>query len=229
VSLQVRRLPAPAVQQAEALNALGVSYARRRKAPEAFQHFEASLNRVADYPPAILNQAILSQQLNDRAFALQKYHAYLELAGGSPHAGTVRGLTNQLALALAAAKPPATPPLTVRTSPPPDLVRTNLAFAVPTSPPPDTVRTSAAPVLAQSSPTSAPPAELRAAPPPVLVVTSPPPATIGTSPAPAEVAAEPGASRTLSLTRESSPPRPPRPESSCHPRARGFASRGITR
>ena len=224
-SLQrVRRLPAPAVQQAEALNALGVGYARRRKAPEAFQHFEAALNRVADYPPAILNQAILSQQLNDRAFALQKFQAYLEVATNSPLAGTVRGLTNQLVLALAAARPPATPLLAARTNPPPEPGPTNLALAAPTSPPPATVRTSAAPVLAQSTATSAPPAELRSSPPPVLVLTSPPPATVRTTAPRTEVARlEPVASNAVAqvqtppATAPPIEPRAPTPRPSAPP------------
>jgi len=195
-SLQrVRRLPAPALEQAEALNALGVSHARRRKAPEAFQHFEAALNRVPGYAPALLNQAVLSQQLNDRAFALQKYQAYLDVATNSPWTATVRAWTNQLTLALIASRtPPPTQPA-VRTNPPPSTIPTNVASLARTSPPPAMVLTSGPPPVAFISPTAAPPVEVRSSPPPALVLTSPPPAApVRTSAPPAE------------LVRTSSPP-----------------------
>lgn len=184
-SLQrVRRLPAPALEQAEALNALGVSHARRRKAPEAFQHFEAALNRVPGYAPALLNQAILSQQLNDRTFALQKYQAYLDVATNSPWTATVRAWTNQLTLALIASRtpPPAQP--AAHTNPPPSVIPTNVASLTKTSPPPAMVLTSAPPPVARTTPTSAPPAEVRSSSPPALVLTSPPPAAIVSTSAP---------------------------------------------
>jgi tetratricopeptide (TPR) repeat protein len=177
----LRLNPSPA-DQAEALNALGMGQAQRRRAREAFQYFEAALNRVTNYPPALLNQALLSQQLNDRAFALQKYAAYLAVASNAPNAQALRTLTNQLALALQAAAPaapaasPASPAtnllLAVRTSAPPALVRTSVPPAPPaTSPPPAVVRTSAPPTILQTSP---PPAVARTQAPAAGGRTNPP-------------------------------------------------------
>lgn len=94
--LQALRLNPTPLQQAAALNALGLGQVQRRRAREAFQYFEAALNRVTNYPPALLNQAVLSQQLQDRNFALQKFAAYLAVAGNTPNAEAIRTLTNRL-------------------------------------------------------------------------------------------------------------------------------------
>lgn len=184
----LRLKPSPALQ-AEALNALGLSHAQRRQAREAFQFFEAALNRVTNYPPALLNEAILSQQLNDRSFALQKYSAYLAVAGNAPDAAALRALTNQLTLALK--------PVVVATNPPPvaqgvtnpPAVQSNLVATARTSAPPVAVHTSPPPVLVK---TSAPPALVRTSPPPVLAHTSALPAVVRTSPPPV-VASQPEA------------------------------------
>ena len=153
---QALRLKPPPAVQAEALNALGLSHAQRRQAREAFQFFEAALNRVTNYPPALLNEAILSQQLNDRSFALQKYSAYLAVAGDAPNAAALRAVTNQLTLALR--------PAVVVANPPP--VRSNVVATVRTSAPPVAVHTSPPPVAVK---TSAPPALVRTSAPPVAV------------------------------------------------------------
>lgn len=176
---QVLRLKPPVVLQAEALNALGLSHAQRRQAREAFQYFEAALNRITNYPPALLNEAILSQQLNDRSFALQKYSAYLAVAGDSPNAAALRAVTNQLALALKPVVVPTNPPpvAAVVTNPPP--ARSNVVALVRTSPPPVAVHTSRAPALVKTSA------------PPVVVKTSPPPAVVSKPEVPTHVAAAP--------------------------------------
>lgn len=176
----LRLKPAPALQ-AEALNALGLSHAQRRQAREAFQYFEAALNRVTNYPPALLNEAILSQQLNDRSFALQKYSAYLAVAGDAPNAAALRAVTNQLTLALKPAVVVTNPPAIAQavTNPPP--VHTNVVAMARTSAPPVAVHTSPPPVVVK---TSAPPVLVRTSPPPVLARTSEPPATVRTSPPP---------------------------------------------
>lgn len=191
---QVLRLKATSRQQAEALNALGVAQARRRRAREAFQYFDAALNRVADYAPTLLNQAVLSQQLNDRGFALQKYQAYLEVAGNSPYAATVRAITNDLGRALALASRPAVtpPPPAAATSPPvaaavlpADPSTTAVPALTVTSPPPSLVATSPLPVVGA---TSFPPILVRTSPPaPAVTGTGAPPAIAVTSPVPALV------------------------------------------
>lgn len=194
---QALRLNPPPALQAEALNALGLGQAQRRRAREAFQYFEAALNRDPRYAPALLNQAVLSQQLNDRPFALQKYAAYLAVASNAPNAAAIRKLTNQLALALAAVPARATnlallqpttrtsaPPTLVATSRPPATVRTAAPPAlVRTSPPPAVTRTSAPPEVAlQAPPPATNPPTARVEPPPATGVTQAPPAIVATPP-----------------------------------------------
>lgn len=197
--LQALRLNPTPQQQAQALNALGLGQAQRRRTREAFQYFEAALNRVTNYPPALLNQAILSQQVHDHRFALQKYAAYLAVAGQAANAQTIRHLTNrlseQIALALKptpapAAPPPATnllanlrtatPPAATEAAPTPSPVRTTAPPAQPSVTTP--------PMIAQTSP---PPTRVTtAAPPPVVAATQPPaPTPPKTTPAPPPVAA----------------------------------------
>lgn len=182
--LQALRLNPTPQQQAEALNALGLGQAQRRRTREAFQYFEAALNRVTNYPPALLNQAILSQQVHDHRFALQKYAAYLAVAGQAANAQTIRHLTNrlseQIALALKPTPAPATPPAATEAAPTPSPVRTTAPPAQPSVTTP--------PVIAQTSP---PPTKVTtAAPPPVVAATQPPaPTPPKTTPAPPPVAA----------------------------------------
>jgi tetratricopeptide (TPR) repeat protein len=67
-------------QDPEALNDMGVVYAQRNRVTEAGQFFNAALRARPDYAPAILNMAILYQtHLNNRQYALQRYHDYLAL------------------------------------------------------------------------------------------------------------------------------------------------------
>jgi tetratricopeptide (TPR) repeat protein len=225
---QVLRLKATPRQQAEALNALGVAQARRRKAREAFQYFDASLNRVADYAPTLLNQAVLSQQLNDRGFALQKYQAYLEVAGNSPVATTVRAITNDLGRALALASQPAVPPpppagatspppatavlaSDPRTSPPPAVTATSpLPVVVATSFPPIVVRTSL-PSPAVTA-TAVPPANVVTTPAPALAVTSPPPVTVTSTPPLVVALTEPAQELKPVAPAEPTPAPPTEPE-----------------
>ncbi len=182
---KVRRLPASNLQQAEALNALGVGYARRRKAPEAFQHFEAALSKAAGYPPALLNQAVLSHQTGDLLFAQQKFQAYLDRTTNAPAAPTLRNLTNQIARTLAAARPPARPPV-APASLPTNVTATasNLVMTLRTSVPPSTVSTSTKPTVVATSP---PPVVVKTSPP-ARVVEAPPPAPQPTSAPPSVVA-----------------------------------------
>jgi tetratricopeptide (TPR) repeat protein len=205
--LQALRLNPSPQQQAEGLNALGMGQAQRRRAREAFQYFEAALNRVTNYPPALLNQAVLSQQLQDRNFALQKYAAYLAAGSNAPNADAIRALTNQLASQLALALKPTSPPtnqapatnlvLNVRTASPPAVVRT--------SPPPSLVQTAAPPAIARTGP---PPAEMTARPLPVssnLVAQTAPPSTKP----PAETAPPRGDRTTTAVRAVTAPEVPP--------------------
>lgn len=62
------------------LNDMGVVYLQRNRVTEAAQFFNAALRLKPDYAPAILNLAILYQtHLNNRQYALQRYHDYLAL------------------------------------------------------------------------------------------------------------------------------------------------------
>ncbi len=203
---QVLRLNPPVVLQAEALNALGLSHAQRRQAREAFQYFEAALNRITNYPPALLNEAILSQQLNDRSFALQKYSAYLAVAGDSPNAAALRAVTNQLALALKPVVVPTHPPpvVAIVTNPPP--ARSNVVGLARTSAPPVAVHTSRPPALVK---TSAPPVVVKTSPPPAAVRTSPPPVVVGKPEVPTHVAAAPPLTPKTNATESVAAAKPP--------------------
>ena len=67
-------------QDPEALNDMGVVQLDRNRVTEAAQFFNAALRTKPDYAPAILNMAIISQtHLNNRQYALQRYHDYLAL------------------------------------------------------------------------------------------------------------------------------------------------------
>jgi tetratricopeptide (TPR) repeat protein len=194
--LQALRLNPGLQQQAEALNALGLGQVQRRRAREAFQYFEAALNRVTNYPPALLNQAILSQQVRDYRYALQKYAAYLDVAGQAANAETIRSLTNRLSEQIALALKPAPAPA----APPP---ATNLLANLRTATPP--AATPAAPTPSQVR-TTAPPAKPSVTAPPVIAQTSPPPATVATTAPPPAVAAAKPPVQTPSETKPAPPP-----------------------
>jgi len=67
-------------QDPVALNDMGVVCVQRNRVTEAGQFFNAALRSKPDYAPAILNMAILYQtHLNNRQYALQRYHDYLAL------------------------------------------------------------------------------------------------------------------------------------------------------
>lgn len=214
--LQALRLNPTPLQQAAALNALGLGQVQRRRSREAFQYFEAALNRVTNYPPALLNQAILSQQVQDRNFALQKYAAYLAVAGDAPNADAVRALTNRLAEQVALTLKPVTPSgpalaaspgANGRTSPPPATARVESAVAmVRTATPPvqpavtgTVAAVTSPPVAAQTKPRTSPePAatsEPRVPPSPTVAKTEPSapaePPTVPTPSPPPRVAAAP--------------------------------------
>jgi len=67
-------------RSAEALNGLGLVQMQRNRPREAEKFFNAALQQQPNYPPALLNLAVVSQaQLNNRQLALQKYREYLAL------------------------------------------------------------------------------------------------------------------------------------------------------
>ena len=185
---QALRVNATPAQHAEALNNLGLSQALRRRPRDAFQFFNAAIKAVPDYPPALLNQAIVAQQqLNDRALAAEKYRAYRETLPAAGNAAAIDALIRQVEPPPRVALVPTNPPpalassgnTVVRTSPPPALLATSAPPVTLPSNPPLVAATRRAPTV-NPAPTSAPP-----------VVTSPPPPSVETKPAIAPPAPEP--------------------------------------
>ncbi|HKS35823.1 MAG TPA: tetratricopeptide repeat protein, partial [Verrucomicrobiae bacterium] len=155
-------------RSAEAVNGLGLVQMQRRRYQDAWQQFCAALRQQPDYPPALLNAAIVSQQhLNNRAFALQRYREYLALKPAPPGQAEVRLIVSQLESELS---PRVRPAISGATNPPPQL-----ASPIRQTEPPMTTNTS--PLAAQngkiSAPTSAPTVLV---PPRVAPATSAPPA-----------------------------------------------------
>jgi tetratricopeptide (TPR) repeat protein len=67
-------------QNPESLTALGLVRYQRRRVSDAAQLFNRALKEQPDYPPALLNLAIIAQQdLNDPRLALEKYRQYAAL------------------------------------------------------------------------------------------------------------------------------------------------------
>ena len=67
-------------KNAEAFNGLGMIQVGKRRYVEGIQYFQAALAETPGYPPALLNQAIVTHRnLNQKATALQKYKQYLAL------------------------------------------------------------------------------------------------------------------------------------------------------
>jgi Tfp pilus assembly protein PilF len=90
-----------ATRSPEALNGLGVIQLHRRRTREAIQFLNAALSQEANYPPALLNLAVVSHQyLNNRPFALQKYRQYLALKPRPANWPAVEQLAQQLELEL---------------------------------------------------------------------------------------------------------------------------------
>ena len=80
----------------EALNGLGMIQMQRRRHQEALNHFNAAAVQVPPHAPAVLNSAILQQQLGNRALALQRYRQYLTLGAGAAEATAVVAVVRQL-------------------------------------------------------------------------------------------------------------------------------------
>jgi tetratricopeptide (TPR) repeat protein len=99
-------------QNPEALNGLGCVRAHQRgRANEAVGYFSAALKANTNYPPALLNLAIVAQQQSqDKRFALQKYREYLSLKPPPENVQAVKAVILQLEQELNPPHVPATRP-----------------------------------------------------------------------------------------------------------------------
>jgi len=181
----------------EAYNGLGLSQAFRRRPHEAFQYFHAALKSETNYPPALLNQAIVAQvQLNDRPLALQKYHAYLDATTNAANETAVMALVKQFEAELhpPPMAPPTSPPvLAVTVTNPPTRI-TNVAAVQPAVAPTHTTNVAAVqPVVVPTHPTNVAAVQPALAPtrtnPPMAIVA--PPVTVAPPPAATNLAREP--------------------------------------
>jgi tetratricopeptide (TPR) repeat protein len=85
----------------DALNGLGVARYHRGHAADSIGYFKRALDRHPSYRASLLNLAIVSQQSNkDRAFALEKYRAYLALKPPPPNADAVQAAARELEMEL---------------------------------------------------------------------------------------------------------------------------------
>jgi tetratricopeptide (TPR) repeat protein len=81
----------------EALNGLGLVQVEFHRPVEAGQCFTQALKQQPDYPPALLNLAVLSQvYLHDPRAALQRYREYLALALKDKEEAPVRAVVREL-------------------------------------------------------------------------------------------------------------------------------------
>ena len=141
----------------EALNGLGLIQMQRRRFQEALNYFNAAALQDPPYMAAVLNSAIVQQQLGNRPVALQRYRQYLNLRPRVGEAAAVELAVRQLELEL---NPQ---PLVARTSGVPALKPTNavpvqmassrVATAVPPSLTPMLPRSNSSPAVVSSIPT----------------------------------------------------------------------------
>ncbi len=161
--------PTPA-QTAEALNNLGLCAALRRRSDDAFEYFNSALRQQTNFPPTLLNQAIVAhQQINDRTLALDRYRAYLAASGPLPHAEAVSNLASQIEgeLRLRAAATSAVPALVLVTNLPAQPTNAALVAAIPPQPAPSA--TNPPPSPAQPTPSPSPTNVARVADAPIPV------------------------------------------------------------
>jgi tetratricopeptide (TPR) repeat protein len=99
-------------QNPEVLNGLGCVRAHQRgRANEAVGYFGAALKAQTNYPPALLNLAIVAhQQSSDKRFALQKYREYISLKPQPENVQAVKAVASQLEQELNPPHPAITPP-----------------------------------------------------------------------------------------------------------------------
>jgi tetratricopeptide (TPR) repeat protein len=96
-------------QNVEAMNGVGMVQVKRSHSRDAIAWFEAALKQQPEYPPALLNLAIVLQSsANNRVLALQKYQEYLAMNPRPANWEAVNAAERQLDQELNA---PATPPV----------------------------------------------------------------------------------------------------------------------
>ena len=178
----------------DAWNALGLIQLQRGRSRDAVQSFLGALKCKADFSPATLNLAILSQQTGDRATALQWYKKYLALKPRPADADAVSIVVRQLELELTArpapepaqpaVKPTTTNPTPAQPPPPP-----TVALTPATNPEPPQAK----PAVVARQPVLPPPTVVTVAPEPQIRITpvAPPPVETAQSPSerPAKVIA----------------------------------------
>ncbi|MCL4788381.1 MAG: tetratricopeptide repeat protein [Verrucomicrobia bacterium] len=163
----------------EALNGLGLVQVHRNRPRDAVPYFNAALKLQADYRPALLNLATVSQpQLNDRPAALQRYREYLALDPRPDNWAAVNAVAQALEQQLATPPQPATTNVVAK----PAQITTNVTKAVASSAVQTTPVKTETPILAKKvepappfKPETLPAAEKPApTPAPTEVVTVPP-------------------------------------------------------
>lgn len=80
----------------ETLNAMGLIQYQRRRWQDALNYFNMALAQERIYPPALLNSAVLNQQLGARPQALGRYRQYVALQPRPANAEAIEGLIQQL-------------------------------------------------------------------------------------------------------------------------------------
>lgn len=115
----------------EALNGLGMAQLQRKRPREAAESFAAALEIQADYRPALLNLAIVTQQhLHNRSEALRLYRQYLALTPRASDWEEVNAVAQTLEPApeqnpIPAVTPVASPPAAANKTKPPIAATTN--------------------------------------------------------------------------------------------------------
>ena len=145
-------------QSAEALTAIGLVQVYRGRPADAVRSFDRALQVRPNYPPALLNSAIvLQQQLQDRTAALRRYKQYILVKPTPDNTAAVQAIIRELEREpLRTQSQPATsatgpsPPVAITSNPPPSRVAANtnslIVSAPPTQPPrprPETNQSSA--------------------------------------------------------------------------------------
>ena len=155
-----------------ALNGLGLVRLQRGRADEAAKYFREALKRQADYRPALLNLAIVSQQyLNDYPVALQSYRQYAKLKPPPEGAETAGALARQLEGELKPSPRPAAP------RPPPRFIPgTNTSTSAPKLAPTNVIRNAGAPKIESVTNPPRPTASAASAPVSVPKASTPAPA-----------------------------------------------------
>jgi len=177
--LHVRRALQLEGDNVESLNTLGMIQLQRSRPHDAAASFTAALKKKPGYAAAMLNLAIVNQQLGDRTAALKLYRQYIDLNPRPADADSVKAVIQQLEAELAPAPPPVVAPLPIT----PPVTQMAIAKPVVTNPlvsrpvPPPAPVAKPEPVVTRPVVTPAP-----AVRPPPTVVTLPPEPAIRIAP-----------------------------------------------